>query len=407
MKILAILLKDVRHQLRSLFALFMMIAAPLLVAGLMYLAFGGLAKGGTASMAATRVVVADLDVPDPRSGASLGGIVVQHLSEGPLNAMLKVTSAPDESAARAAVDRREADVALVIPAGFTAAAMAAEPGRTATVLLYSDPTLTLGPSLVRAVLASIVDGAIGARIAVQVAGGMDGSSSRATAERYIRWAETHDSVEVRAPAAGAADGGEFAAIIAGVMTSMLIFFVFFTGASAAQSIVREHEEGTLARLSTTPTRTSAVLAGKSLAVGLSIAVQIAVLLAASALLFGIRWGRPGSLLLAAAGLLVAATGFGILLMSFVKDSRHVGVILGVGLTLTSMVGGLFTNFIPDSPTALAIASLALPQGWAVRAWKLALSGAKAGEMLAPVAVLVAMGIAFYCVGLLLHRRRFA
>jgi hypothetical protein len=99
-------------------------------------------------------------------------------------------------------------------------------------------------------------------------------------------------------------------------------------ASAVQFIVRGHEEGTVALPATTPTRAAAVSAGKSLAVGVNIAVQIAVLLAASALLFGI------------------------LLMSFVRDSRHVGAIIGVGLNLTSMVGGLFTNFIPGSPVAL-------------------------------------------------------
>ena len=402
MKLLAITLKDARHQFASIFGLFMMILAPLLVTGLMYFAFGGLAGGGTPDFTPTRLAVADLDGSVPGGAVALGSVIVEHLAEGVVGEMLTVSKAGSEAAARAAVDRREADAALVIPQGLTRAVMGAS-GEPAEVLVYCDPTLTVGPALVRSVVTSITDAMVGARIAAT----MSGSRASEAAVRYVRWVETSPAVAVRSPVAGAADRSQFTAMIASIMTSMLIFFVFFTAASGAQSLVREHEEGTLARLSVTPTRPAVVLAGKSLAVALVVAVQVAFLLAVSSLVFGIRWGGAWQTLLAAAGLVLGATGFGIMLMSFVKTSRHVGVILGVGLTLTSMFGGLFTNFIPGSPAALGIVSLVLPQGWALRAWKLAASGADVGGVLLPVGVLALMGVGFYCLGVLLHRRRFA
>ncbi len=401
MKVLAILLKDVRRQFASVFGLFMMVVAPLLITGLMYFAFGGLSRGGKPDFTPTRLAVANLDSPGP-GGAALGDVIVEHLGEGTVGEMLAVRPSASEAAARSAVDRREADAALVIPAGFTRALTeaGAEP---VDILVYSDPTLSLGPALVRSVVTSITDAMVGARIAASLSDG----DAAAAAAGYVRWAEASSPVELRSPAAGRADRSQFTAMLSGIMASMLIFFVFFTAASGAQSLVHEHEEGTLARLAATPTRPAAVLAGKSLAVALVVAVQIAVLLAVSTFVFGIRWGSPGPMLLAAAGLVLGATGFGIMLLSFVRTSRHVGVILGVGLTLTSMFGGIFTNFIPGSPAALGIASLVFPQGWALRALKLAASGASADRILAPVGVLALMGAAFYCVGVLLHRRRFA
>jgi ABC-2 type transport system permease protein len=192
-----------------------------------------------------------------------------------------------------------------------------------------------------------------------------------------------------------------------VTTSMLLFFVFFTGASAAQSIVREREEGTLARLLSTPTRPATILAGKALAVAVILAAQTATLLAASAALFGIRWGRPGPLVLACGTLVLAAAGFGLLLMSLIRSSRQVGLVLGVGLTVTGMLGGLFTNFIPGIPDIFHTVGLATPQGWAVRLWKLALGGASLRELAVPAGVLAAIGAGCYAAGVLLQRRRLA
>ena len=45
MKILDIALKDLKHIFKSIFSLVMMFGAPLLITGLLYFAFGGLASG--------------------------------------------------------------------------------------------------------------------------------------------------------------------------------------------------------------------------------------------------------------------------------------------------------------------------------------------------------------------------
>ena len=132
-----------------------------------------------------------------------------------------------------------------------------------------------------------------------------------------------------------------------IMAGMLIFFVFFMGANGAESIIREDEQGTLARLFTTPTSLAAILGGKFLGVVVSLCIQIVLLLLASSLLFGIQWGQAATVTPGVAlGLIVASAGFGVMLMSFIKNSRQTGPVLGGVMTLTGMLGGLFTTSIP-------------------------------------------------------------
>ena len=62
MNILDVALKDLKRVFRSPFALVMMFGAPLLIAGLLYFAFGGLASGnGSFTLARTRLIIANLD----------------------------------------------------------------------------------------------------------------------------------------------------------------------------------------------------------------------------------------------------------------------------------------------------------------------------------------------------------
>ena len=100
-------------------------------------------------------------------------------------------------------------------------------------------------------------------------------------------------------------------ILRSIMAGMMIFYAFFTGTSAAQTILQEEENGTLARLFISPTSTATILNGKFLAGFLMIIVQVTVLLIFSNLVFDIYWGSVFPLILASIGLVALATSFGI------------------------------------------------------------------------------------------------
>ncbi|MFN2224898.1 MAG: ABC transporter permease [Anaerolineae bacterium] len=423
MRVLDIAFKDLRRYLVNPFALIMMFGAPLCITGLLYFAFGSMAGGGDLDLQAVRVQVANLDRPGA-AGADLaaGQMLVEFLQSDELGDVLEVTVAADEAAARAAVEDRQAGVALIIPPNFTAAVLGT--GSEATVVQYEDPTLTIGPGIVLDLVSQFIDGFAGAKITADVVGqqlqAREGAAARqvaaSAAQAYAAWLETsghgHEGdaapmLQVRPPATGQEAAGEGAGTIGAIMVGMTIFFAFFMGANTAESIVREDEEGTLQRLFTTPTPRAAILGGKFTTVVLTLVVQVVALLAASGLIFGIRWGQPATVVLVTLGLIVVAAGFGVLLMSFIKNTRQTGPVMGGVLTVMGMMGGLFTNGIPNLPDLFDAVRLAMPQGWAMYGWELALQGAGPGGVLLPVAVMLGLGILFFAAGVVLFRRRFA
>jgi ABC-2 type transport system permease protein len=417
MQIMDVAIKDLKRVFRSAFALIMMFGAPLLIAGLLYFAFGGLAGGGGSfDLARTRVVIANLDqASSSASSFKAGEMLIKFLQDEDLAEMLEITIAPDEASARSAVDQQQADVALIIPANFTQAALA--PDQKAAVLLYQDPTLTIGPGIVKDLVNHFMDGFSGAKIAAKVTnttiqrnGGLpDPSLSEWATAQYAAYlgSSSHAAALHVVSPSGEAEQAESRSFMMGpIMAGMLVLFVFFMGANGAESIIREHEEGTLARLFTTPASALMVLGGKFVGVFVTLVIQTTVLLAVSALIFHIYWGKPLSVGLATLGLIVAATGFGVMLMSFIKNTRQTGPVLGGVLTLTGMLGGLFSNSIPNIPEVMDKIALTMPQGWAMHAWKLSLAGNSAKTIILPVLVLVILGVLFFAIGLTFFRRRF-
>lgn len=422
MKVLDIAFKDMLRSFRSLFAVGMMLAAPLLIAGMIYAAFGGLSQGNV-DLPAMHVGLVDLDAPPAGAPADLGQTIVDMFTDPSLAGWLVAEMYPDPQAARAALDRQAIGAAVIIPAGLTEALVSGKEGPP--VRIVQDPTLSVGPMVVRNMVSSLLEGVAGAQVAVEViqerheARGLavDMSALGQALAEYQAWYTTfqrslfHDpesaALRVVSPAAEEQAANSIQQLMGATMAGQMVFFAFYTGAYAMTSILREQEEGTLARLFTTPTNRILILAGKFLAVLITVVVQSMVLMAAARLAFGVRWGQPGSVLLALVGQVIAATGLGVLLIAPVKNTRQAGPVLGGGLTALGMLSGLFTVTIPNLPAFFERLSLFTPQGRVLQIWRLAMAGAPLAEMIVPVVVIVAVGAVMFVIGALLFRRRFA
>ncbi len=423
MKILDIAFKDLTRSFRSAFAVGMMFVAPLLITGLIYFAFGGLSSGsGGFSIQPVKVVIVNLD--QATNGFSVGDLIVQAMSDPDFGQWFSVTSAADEATARSSVDRREAGVAVIIPADFTQVALS--PAGKSSVVIVQDPTLTIGPSIIRDVITQIVDGVAGSKIAIgavhdqfqAIDQTLSDTQIQAIALQYGQWSQQlgqslsagqSSALTVRAPqgeAQQASSSGFGAILLAGVMSGQLIFFAFYTGAYAAQSILREDEEGTLPRLFTTPTSRATILGGKFVGIFVLGIVQAVVLMVASALAFNINWGEPLLALLVALAMIIAAGGFGLFLMSLIKNQKQSGMVLGGALSAAGMLGGLFTVAVP-MPDAFKVVNLFTPQGWVLKAWDMTLKGGTLGDLLPIVLVIVAIGVVFFALGVRRFQHRYA
>ena len=425
MKTLTITIKDLTRSFRSAFALAFMFAVPLLVTGMFYLMFGSSIKTAAAGPA-VRVSVANLDrgpaaAAQAKGGVAfmggaglqnLGQVVAQALQNPALAGLVQVSLAPDAASARRAVDSKQAELAVIIPAEFSAAFDSPDGG--ATVQLYQASTSSQAPAVVMAVLGQALDGLSGARIAVSVAQASEPAVVGDVIQRYTALAGVPDPAGALldvTPAAKTAPAtppaSAMAQMLAQMMGGMLIFFAFFTGGSSCESILREDEAGTLARLFTTPTHRSSILGGKLLAVGLTVLVQVALLLVGGSLIFGIRWGALLPVALSALGIIACAAAFGIFLTSLLKSTRQGGVVYGGLITITGMLG-MMTIFTGGGPCGV-VSTLALlvPQGWAVRGLTLAFQGAALGDVALNLLVLLGLSLAFFTIGVLRFQKRFA
>lgn len=424
MKILDIALKDLTRSMRSMFTVGITVVAPLLITGLMYAAFAGM-FGGDTKMTALQIGIVNRDELPEGLGLAvpLGETVREMFMDESVQSWLSAADFRDEESARAAVDRQEISVAVIIPSSFTADFFANK--ADTSIELIQDPTQTIAPLVVRNMLTSLLDGFSGGRIAVETINSRyqalrippDPAVVSALLMDYQGWYINfqrdlfHQPEEavlyLSAPDREAEGAGGLTSVIGLVMAGQLIFFAFYTGAYAMMSILREQEEGTLARLFTTPTDRTTVLAGKFLTVFLTVLLQGLVLIVASHFAFGVEWGQPLPVLLVLLGQVLAASGLGILLIAFVKSTRQGGPVLGGALTGLGMLSGLFTVSVPTPPAIFETFGYFTPQGWVLRGWSAVLAGKPLADLFVPFLVMSLLGVVMFVIGAMLFRKRFA
>src|SRR5512142_408967 len=119
MKLIDIAFKDMLRYFRSALAVGFMFVIPLLITGLIYFAFGGvLTSSETAAytLPVIKIQAVNLDQGDAQTNTHLGQMLINALTDESVKNIFALTLAPDETSARAAVDKQEAALALIIPA---------------------------------------------------------------------------------------------------------------------------------------------------------------------------------------------------------------------------------------------------------------------------------------------------
>lgn len=431
MKIIAIAFKDLWRAFRSFFALAFMFGVPILMTALFAFLFGGIGSDDAEfSIPKTDVLFVNQDEGSPLvSSFNMDGQEFSKMSEMLFGYLqqdsfddLMTLKKSDELEARSAVDEQEVDLALIIPENFTNTLIGGskEPSQ---IEFYQNLEAGIGNEIVQSIVLSLVDSFSSSVIINDTVTSImeDNSIQLSQAEQISLMSnfssdmesgqtESQDNINVIQPAEGKSenDGGDpLQTILRSIMAGMMIFYAFFTGTSAAQTILQEQENGTLARLFTSPTSTATILNGKFLAGFLMIIVQVSTLLIFANLVFGIQWGPIIPLVFAAISLVAPATSFGIFVMSLVKGTKQAGVIYGGVLTFTGMLG-ISSVFVMGTPIEEAFNYLPLfvPQGWAMNAFKSSWQG-DWQQVLIHASGMVLLAIIFFLAGNARFKKRFS
>jgi ABC-2 type transport system permease protein len=428
MKMLTIALKDIWRSFRSFFALAFMFGVPILMTLIFSFLFGGVGSDNGFEIPTTDVIIVNLDEGNPyvsnleHDGEivnSMGEMLVNTLSGDTFKDLIRISTG-SESEARTAVDEQKAGMAMIIPADFTNALIGQSSNGT-EIEFYKDPALNLGPEIVKSIVMGVVDGfssttlSMDTVISVLKDQGITLNQqeqlalvSRLTGESENQTQNDDVGLEIIPPSiAENSSDDPITGILRSIMGGMMIFYAFYTGTATAQSILQEEENGTLARLFTSPTDMVTILNGKFLAGFLLIIVQVVVLLSFARLAFGISWGPVLPLGSFSIALVILANSFGIFIMSLVKSTKQAGVIYGAVLTFTGMLG-ISSVFVMGSPieAAFNFIPLFVPQGWAMEALEASWLG-NPGRSLLMSAGMIGWAAVFFIVGNLRFKKRFS
>ncbi len=413
MKSIYIALKDTLIRFRDRNGLLLMLAAPLVLALICGAAFGGLTGSGAAASPITDIPVAVVNA----DRGEFGQQVVEILFSADLAELLAPVQVTDVAAARAQVERGDVRAAVVIPAGFSEA-VTSQAGAATAIRVFTDPTSTYSPLIVRSIVEQIANGfsagIVGGRVGVaqlleqsQALGPALAQLPAAVAEASGRSAAQTAGIELATSTVGTEEqAGGFNAL-AYFAPSMAILFLMFTIFEASRSILGEEREWTLQRMLSTPTGFGAILAGKIGGVFLTGVLQLGVLIGASALFFRLNWGHSLlGLMLLVIGTVAAAASLGALITALARDAAQAGIIGSAVALIFAILGG---NFLDSSayPAWLQPLSKLTINRWALDGFTdLSMRGGGFSDVLPEIAVLFSIAAVLFTLAVWRLPRRF-
>lgn len=187
---------------------------------------------------------------------------------------------------------------------------------------------------------------------------------------------------------------------------IMYFWVFFIGQGPMQEILSERDAHTLERLLASPVSLVQFLLSKMIRCFLLCGVVQTLLLLASALLAGVRWGDPFVLAPVILACALSATGLLAVIYALAKTKEQAyssssGIVVVCGL-----LGGSFFPFDEFPPLLQAIGQF-VPNHWAIVAMQTVAYSRPAADAVRPVMLLCAIGLVGCVAACLLLRRRLA
>jgi ABC-type Na+ efflux pump permease subunit len=228
------------------------IAAPLLLAFLFSIAFGGEESNPSFSI---EMAFVNQDVP-PQESPNLGAVVQDIFASEELRDLIHLTEMPDEASALQGILDQRFSAALIIPADFSSAVT--EEDSSAQLRIISDPATSIVTQILDYIVTTIADSFSASKISMSLA--VEELQRQGGQADEIFYADLTDRLNSQSASEspyltivdpqGSAEEGQDSQqqhIIATIMVGMMIFFSFYTGAFASESILSEEENGTLAR----------------------------------------------------------------------------------------------------------------------------------------------------------------
>ncbi len=385
---IAIALKDLAQRVRDRSIFIVGLVAPLALALIFNLIFGG-GINDVGQNITLEVGVVDLDA-GVVGEAFLG--VLTRLSE---DGLVEVTAYSDELAGRAAAEGGEVGAVFVLPATLSEDLTSGQDAQITVVGNVDAPTTTEIASAIAGQFALGVRRGNVAALGAMLAGAASPAELPQLAEQ-AGLAEPALALGVVEAATRQLDASTYFA------AGLSVFFLFFIAGMAVTSLLDERREGTLARLLAAPISPGSIVAGKSAASVVIGLAAMATLIVASTLLMDADWGPPIGVVVLVVSVVLAIVAIMTLVGGLAKTAEQAGNLQSIVAVTLGMLGG---TFVPISGEGvLAQLSLLTPNAWFLRGLG-EMAGGTVADALPAAAVLLALAVVFGTGGLALVRKQ--
>jgi ABC-2 type transport system permease protein len=406
-KILQIGWKDLRVIFRDRAALILMLLAPFAMTIGMGLVTGNLSSSG-GGLSQVPLVVVNLDQ------STLGNALVEVLRSPELSQLLAVEENNDVATARAMVDADKTTAVVIIPAGFTASVIPQNGQATsvdAKIEVYENPSRQISTGVVQSIVESFLTevetGRIGGQVAVAqlIASGRVPPQQAAQTGIQIgtRLANELSNLQTLTLNTSQATVSEEPSFLMFIAPGFALLFLMYTVSLGGKTLLTERQEGTLTRLMTTPTGPSQVLVGKMVGTYMIGLAQMTILIAASALLLGLRWGDPLAMAILLLTTVAAATGWGMLLAAF---SRTPGQVSSIGMAMTLLFGLVGGSFFGGTLSGvIGYIGMLTPNYWGQMGFNTLARGGNLQDLLPVYAALLVMAAILLVISVSIFHRK--
>ena len=390
---LQIALKDFKLRIRDRSAIILGVVAPLALAFILNLVFGG--AFDTSGGLDLHYGVVDQDASD----VSRGFVEILQQLEG--EGLLTVTSFDDPNDAEREVDEGDLDSYFLLESGL---GQAVAEGSAATIRVIGDVDAPTSTQIATSIAERFVSGVEATRLAILTTLEVSGepptgdvvaalSQEARDAALSYRLADTEAATRQLDPTTYFSAG-------------MGVFFLFFTVQFGVSGLLEEERDGTLARLLAAPIRGESVIAGKAILSFLLGVLSMGILAGATTALIGADWGSPmGVLVLIVAGVL-SGVGIMALVAAVAKTPEGAGNLGSIIAVILAMLGGTFFQ-VGRGDDLLSQMSLITPHAWFLRGLGDLAGGAEWTAALPAAGAMMVFAVVTGVIGWFMLRRKLA
>jgi ABC-2 type transport system permease protein len=390
---------------------FMLLAPFLLTIGMGFVT--GRFSGSSSGLSDIPVIIVNLD------NEQLGNALADVFSSEDLADLMEPTASSDPEAARRLIDEDKASAAVIIPEGFTRSLIPTEETtfdqnyvepEPVKIEVYTNPSRPTSAGVVKAVVDEFISRVEEGRtigittLSGLVSGGLLNSQDLdSEARKLLENVEQTESaaITLRKNQEGA-QAVEFD-ILAYMAPGMALMFLMYTVSYGGRSILAERSQGTLPRLLVSPTSTSQVLGGKVLGIFFMGVAQTGILILASTIFFGVKWGDTAGLVVLILAAVFGATGWGMLITALSRTPAQVANIGSAIMLIFGILGGSFIN-LEQMPPALRMFSRITPNVWGLDGFTTLALGGTLPNLIEPLTALFVMGVLLFGVAVFMFNR---